>query len=90
MLKVSTHFLSLTARAVHADHYPTVYAYNHYETSTPDVRTEGLGSEVAKLRIDEIAKVTRPIISPSHSHHTSVLGACAWEPKARGKEENEN
>ena len=47
----------------------------HADTHRTPPMLEGLGPEAAKQRIDELAKVTQPVISPSHSHHTSALGA---------------
>jgi len=38
----------------------------------------------AVKRIDEMAEVAQPIFSPSSTHHTSIVGACASESKSRG------
>lgn len=54
-----------------------------------DASPEKLVPEVVERYINEIAEVTHPTISPSHSHHhTSASGARAWEQDAKGEEGN--
>ena len=47
------------------------------------VYSEELGFETVR-RIDEMAEVAQPVISPSGTHHTSVLGARTSESKSGG------
>jgi len=44
--------------------------------------------EDAERRMDEIAEVTKPAISPSGSDHTTVPGASPWGLKIEGEEYN--
>jgi len=66
----------------------TVHVDNHLTVSESDAHPEKPVPEAAERRINEIAKVTQPDISPSNSHHAPTSGARTSEHKAGGKEDN--
>ena len=67
---------------VHGMH--TVNAGNHGTVPTPGGRSENSIFGTAQKPIDEMAKVTQLIISPSHSDRNSVPEARAWESGSGG------